>query len=113
MSNNDDDDDDSKKFAHRHHLPTMFSVEKEEEDDKKVEQEMDHLEGNFPDSVYRPPPVLEEQAPDDLPRPEVEPEPLTEEWFCTNCSDSPCLFLQYQDELESHVDLMAPEATNK
>ena len=81
----------------------------------KVEETVNVLDGDFPNSQYPTPPVLEEQVPDDLLRPEEDLKPPDEEekWKCPNCSHSPCSLLQWQDKLERVVDLMAPEVTNK
>ena len=84
---------------------------KEEEAEK--EQPYDECEGSFPDNHYPPPPILEEQIPDDLPKEGNQETPADDEWLCLRCANSPCLFLQYQDELERHVDIMYPKVTNK
>ena len=106
------------------------SGQEEDEEDSKKEKKEDFKEerqeykedskepwakcaGAFPDSEYPTPPVLEEQVPEDLPKEENEEPPAEDEWHCPACMNSPCLFLQYQDELERHVDIMYPEVTNK
>ena len=67
----------------------------------------DQCAGAFRDSEYPTPPVLEEQVPEDLPKEENEEPPAEDEWHCPVCTNSPpCLFLQYQDKLERHVDIM-------
>jgi DNA-directed RNA polymerase subunit M/transcription elongation factor TFIIS len=83
------------------------------EDDPPSSPPWDQCEGAFPDSCYPTPPSLEEQEPDDLPRQENQEPPAEDEWHCPVCKNSPCLFLQYQDEVERQVDIMYPEVTNK
>jgi hypothetical protein len=88
-------------------------TEKEEVEESKEEEEpWDQCEGSFPGTCYPTPPRLEEQVPDDLPREENEELPAEDEWHCPVCKNSPCLFIQYQDELERHVDIMYPEVRN-
>ena len=65
----------------------------------------------FGDNNYPTPPVLETEMPAELER-QVDQEESPDEWHCPNCQNSPCQFLQWQDELERMVDLMNPEATN-
>jgi hypothetical protein len=89
---------------------------KEEEETKEVSKEeepWDQCEGSFPVTCYPTPPRLEEQVPDDLPREENQEPPAEDEWFFPVCKNLLCLFLQYQDKLERHVDIMYPEVTNK
>ena len=87
--------------------------EETKEEETEVEQPYDVCEGSFPDSHYPPPPILEEEMPDDLPQEENEETPTEDEWLCLLCGKSPCLFLQWQEELERVVDIMYPEVTNK
>jgi hypothetical protein len=54
----------------------------------------------------------EEELPDNPPFVEEE-EPPEDAWFCPNCSDSPCQFLQWQEELECCVSVITPDLTNK
>jgi hypothetical protein len=54
----------------------------------------------------------EEELPDNPPSVEQE-EPPEDAWFCPQCSDSPCQFLQWQEELEKCVTVMTPDLTNK
>jgi hypothetical protein len=89
-----------------------YKEERQEYKEESIEP-WDQCAGSFPDSVYPTPPVLEEQVPEDLPKEENEEPPAEDEWHCPVCMNSPCLFLQYQDELERHVDIMYPEVTNK
>jgi hypothetical protein len=95
--------------------------EENKKEEKKIKKEEKSLDEDildecdtFPDSEYPTPPVLEDCCPDDHPRIENvwqdEPE---DEWFCPTCNHSPCSFVQWQEELETIVDLMHPEATNK
>jgi hypothetical protein len=76
--------------------------EKKEGYKEESKEPWDQCVGSFPDSHYSNPPVLEEQVPEDLPKEENEERPAEDEWHCQACSNSPCLFLQYQDELERH-----------
>jgi hypothetical protein len=85
----------------------------QEEEEAKEEEPWDECEGSFPDSHYPPPPNLEEQIPNDLPQEENQEQPPEDEWFCLHCENSPCLFIQWQEELERHFDIMYPEVTNK
>ena len=58
-------------------------------------------------------PNLDDDIPDGL-NPSEEQEPPPEDpWYCPRCGNSPCLFLQWQEELESIVDIMYAENTNK
>ena len=80
-------------------LAGFFNVaesEEEEEEDAKVEEPVNVLNGDFPDSEYPTPHVLEEQIPDDLLRAEedIELSDKEEKWKCPNCMHSPCSFLQ-------------------
>jgi hypothetical protein len=54
----------------------------------------------------------EEEAPHNLPHAE-EQEPPEDWWFCPHCSELPCQFLQWQEELERIVDITNPDLTNK
>ena len=40
-------------------------------------------------------------------------EPQEDMWFCPHCSDSPCEFLQFQEEIEGVVNVMDPALSNK
>jgi hypothetical protein len=40
-------------------------------------------------------------------------EPPEDMWFCPHCSDSPCEFLQLQQEIERVVNVMDPTISNK
>jgi hypothetical protein len=86
----------------------------EEKEEERVEVE-DECEGRFPDSEYPKPPfleVLEEQEPSDSPS-SVDEVEYVDQWLCPACNNSPCQFLQYQEELERIVDCLYPEVTNK
>jgi hypothetical protein len=63
--------------------------------------------------VSTQPPNLYEQIPDDLPPAEEQEPPPEDEWCCSNCGNSPCLFLQWQEELERIIDIMYPKVTIK
>jgi hypothetical protein len=91
-----------------------ISDSEEEKAKKEAEEEPwdDEREGSFPHSVYPPPPVLEEEVRDDHPRQEDQEEPTEDEWYCPHCRKSPCLFLQWEEELDRHVDIMYPEVSN-
>jgi hypothetical protein len=69
-------------------------------EEKEKEEPCDKCEGSFPASHYPPAPGLEEQVPDDLPRQESQEQPQEDEWFCLRCDNSPCLFIQWQKELQ-------------
>jgi hypothetical protein len=56
--------------------------------------------------------TCEEELPDNLPCAE-EDEPTEDRCFCPQCSESPCQFLQWQEELERIVDCMNPDLSNK
>jgi hypothetical protein len=89
------------------------AIEEAKEKEAQEEEPWDACEGCFPNSCFPPSPVLEEQIPDNLPREENEEPPAEDEWFFPVCKNSPCLFLQHQDELEHQVDIMYPLVTNK
>ena len=55
----------------------------------------------------------EDELPDNPPSVEEEEEAPEDGWFCQECSESPCQFLQWQEELERIVDCMNPDASNK
>jgi hypothetical protein len=72
------------------------------EEKKKVTKdggrhEEDECEEEMPDS---PPCVEEQDTPED-------------NWFCIHCSDSPCQFLQWQEEIKRVIDGMDPVLSNK
>jgi hypothetical protein len=50
--------------------------------------------------------ICKEQVPDNLPREENQEPPEEDERHCPVCKNLPCLFLQYQDKLERHVDII-------
>ncbi len=87
--------------------------EEETKEEIKEEEPWDACEGYFPDTCCPPPPVLNEQVPNDLPQEENQEPPAEDEWLCPVCKSSSVLFLQYQDDLECHVDIMYPKVTNK
>ena len=89
-------------------IPEEKTKEEEEKPSKEI---IDKMEGAFPDSQYPTPPDLESQIPDNLPRQQDQDGP-DDKWNCATCDNSPCLFLQWQEELERIVDIMVPEATN-
>jgi hypothetical protein len=55
----------------------------------------------------------EDELADNPPSVEEEEEAPEDGWFCLECSESPCQFLQWQEELERIVDCMNPDASNK
>ncbi len=64
-------------------------------------------------SIHHHPFLKTSQVPEDLPREENQEPPPEDEWDYAIGNNSPCLFVQYQDELERHVDIMYPAVTNK
>jgi hypothetical protein len=42
----------------------------------------------------------------------ISQEQPSDEWYCPHCHKSPCLFLQWEEELDWHVDIMYPEVSN-
>jgi hypothetical protein len=85
--------------------------ETKEEEEERLDGIYDACAGSFPDSCYPPPPVLEEERPEDLPI-QVDQEEPSDEWYCPHCRKSPCLFLQWEEDLDRHVDIMYPEVSN-
>jgi hypothetical protein len=74
----------------------------------KVKEEQSETEGRNKGEVEK----CEEQLPGNPPYAE-EQEPPEDGWFCLQCSESSCQFLQWQEELERIVDIMNPDLTNK
>jgi hypothetical protein len=58
-------------------------------------------------------PEEEEVEPEDHPAAENQEQPVEDEWLCPSCENSPCEFLQAQEELERVVSIMAPETSEK
>jgi hypothetical protein len=56
--------------------------------------------------------TCEEELPDNPPCAE-EDEPMEDGWFCPQCSELPCQFLQWQEKLKRIVDCMNPDKSNK
>jgi hypothetical protein len=56
--------------------------------------------------------TCEEELPDN-PLCAEEEEPPEDGWFCPHCSELPCQFLQWQEELERIFDCMNPDKSNK
>jgi hypothetical protein len=75
----------------------------EEEETDKIEEE-----GPFPDGQYLSAPEWDDQDPED-----VQQEPPVDPTYCRFCLRTPCLFLQWQDELERCVEIMYPEEMNR
>jgi RNA polymerase subunit RPABC4/transcription elongation factor Spt4 len=88
---------------------------KEEVEDKgdisDREDILDVCEG-YPDSVYPTPLVIEDQIPDDHPLQVNQELPPEDEWYCQACGKPRCQFVQWQEELETIVSIMHPEASN-
>jgi hypothetical protein len=55
-----------------------------------------------------PSPEWDDQDADDVPQ-----EPPVDPTYCRFCLHTPCLFLQWQDELERCVEIMHPDESNK
>jgi hypothetical protein len=83
----------------------ILESEKEKAKEEAKEEWFDECGGSSPDSEYPDPPKLKEQIPDNLPPAEEQEPPPEDEGYCANCGNSPCLFLQWQqEELERIVD---------
>jgi hypothetical protein len=72
--------------------------EEEKEEEKEAEEEQ---------------PVEEAEEPVDHPAAENQEEPGDEYGLCPSCENSPCEFIQAQEELERVVSIMDPQATMK
>jgi hypothetical protein len=83
---------------------------KRDETNKRVKRE--EIAKRYHESDYPTPPFLKEQCPDNLPR-QVDQDEPEDDWYCQHCDNSPCAFVQWQDELEGIVEGMDPEASNK
>ena len=81
---------------------------KDEQEEVDLKNGIDKLEGSYQDNNYPPAPEWDDQSESDLPQ-EHPVHPL----YCRFCLKTPCVFLQYQDELERVVEIMYPEETNK
>jgi hypothetical protein len=87
------------------------AIKEEVEEISDREDIIDFCEG-YPDSCYPIPPVVDEVMPDDhVIQVDQEPPP-EDEWYCETCGKSPCQFVQWQEELETCVCIMHPEASN-
>jgi hypothetical protein len=93
------EDKKANKMSSEHRCLSQEEKEEEAKEELKEEEPFDVCEGSFPDSNYPPPPILEEQAPGNLPCAEDQEMPAEDEWFCPHCAHSPCSFLQWQEEL--------------
>lgn len=80
------------------------STEEEEEKDKLCWSEEEEEEVKEAE---------DSQEPVFHPMEENQSEPDEDEWLCPVCENSPCKFLQAQEEMEKVVSIMAPETTNK
>ena len=80
------------------------------EKEKTLDEEETKAEGQKEGEAE---PKCEEKLPDNPPSVEEEEEAPEDGWFCQECSESPCQFLQWQEELERIVDCMNPDASNK
>jgi hypothetical protein len=81
-------------------------------EEKKTKKEKTNEEGLKVEAAEK----CEEELPDNPPSAEEsaeEDEPTEDGWFCPHCSESPCQFLQWQEELERIVDCMNPDKSNK
>jgi hypothetical protein len=93
-------------------LLAQFANTKLEEEEAKEEPE-EECKGAFPNEEYPQPPDLEEHTPNDLPPAEKQEPPSEDQGYCPHCGNSPCLFLQWQEELEPIIDIMYSKVTNK
>jgi hypothetical protein len=92
-------------------LPSwLLTLAKEEETCK--EDLYDECKGGCPDSEYPAPPVLEEQIPVDHPRQDDQEPPPEDVWLSPASGNSPCQFIQRQEELVCIMDIIHPEASN-
>jgi hypothetical protein len=73
----------------------------DEEETKAEGQKEGEAEQKCEEELPNNPPCAEEQ------------EPPEDRWFCPQCSESPCQFVQWQEELERIVDCMNPDLSNK
>ncbi len=81
-------------------------------EEKTTKKEKTNAEGLKVEAAEK----CEEELPDNPPSAEEsaeEDEPTEDGWFCPHCSESPCQFLQWQEELERIVDCMNPDKSNK
>jgi hypothetical protein len=77
-------------------------------EEKTVKKEETKAEGLNVEAAEK----CEEELPDNPPSAE-EDEPPEDGWFCPHCLESPCQFLQRQEELERIVDCMNPDKSTK
>jgi hypothetical protein len=99
---------------HRHMLQEEEKTCKEaKEEEGKDEERYDECEGGFPDSEYPEPPFVDNVAPDDISAGVSQSQSQQEPGYCKHCGESPCQFLEWQEELECIVAIMYPEVTNK
>jgi hypothetical protein len=97
---------------------TETEDEKEEEEETKESEELvvvgedneDTLNGSMDNYQEEEPeePEWDDQDPNDL-----EQEPPVDPLYCGFCLATPCLFLQWEDELTTCVDILHSEASNK
>jgi hypothetical protein len=87
-------------------------IKEEAKEEESYEEDFYDECETFPDSEYPTPPVPEEQIPNDHPRQDDQEAPPEDVWFFTACGNSPCQFIQWQEELVRIVDIMHPEASN-
>ena len=81
---------------------------KEEQEEEDMRKGIDKLEGSFAENDYPAAPEWDDRPAEDLPQ-----EPPVDLFYCAHCLKTPCVFLQYQDEMERVVEIMCPEETNK
>jgi hypothetical protein len=72
-----------------------------DEEETKAEGSTGEAEQKCEKELTGNPPCAEEQ------------EPPEDGWFCPQCSELPCQFIQWQEELERIVHGMNPDLTNK
>jgi hypothetical protein len=92
---------------------TQDSGEETKEEGKEdeivvLEEAVDELEGCYGDNCYPAPVEWDDRPNEDLPQ-----EPPVDPMYCRLCLKTPCVFLQYQDELERVVEIMYPEESNR
>jgi hypothetical protein len=98
-------------------MPEVVQEEVEVEEEEKVEEETGEENSLVVyHGEYQTPPVLDEEAPGDLPvQEEQDPpsDPEEEYWHCIVCLGRPCFFRQWQQEMERIVEILHSDTTNK
>jgi hypothetical protein len=81
----------------------------QEEEEHKQEDEPQVMTDDEEEEPYSPPALeWDEQDPN-----EVQQEPPVDPLYCRFCLSTPCLFLQWQEEMEQSERLMYPYKTNR